>query len=212
MQRQFASARATLPFVHAPRVAFRCHEVVGNKWALLPSAAGVIDPLLSTGFPLTLLGLGRLLDILETTSPGAEREAALRDYERTTQAELDVTEQLVGALYNCMGDPDTLQAPEPALLRRRELQRNRAAARPAASGARFSPQFASRDSASSCANAPRSRRKCPPARHRAALFDRIDRAIEPFDTAGLLDRSRRDWYPMLASDLIVERIEARSVS
>ena len=54
---QFSSARATLPFIHTPRVAFRCHEVVGAKWALLPSAAGVIDPLLSTGFPLTLLGL-----------------------------------------------------------------------------------------------------------------------------------------------------------
>ena len=35
------------------------------NWALLPSAAGVIDPLLSTGFPLTLLGIGRLLDVLE---------------------------------------------------------------------------------------------------------------------------------------------------
>ena len=31
---------------------------------------------------------------------------------------------------------------------------------------------------------------------------RIDRAIEPFDAAGLLDRSRRDWYLFLASDLI----------
>jgi hypothetical protein len=37
---------------------------------------------------------------------------------------------------------------------------------------------------------------------RAALLDRIDRAIEPFDTAGLLDRTRRDWYPVLAADLI----------
>ena len=26
--------------------------------------------------------------------------------------------------------------------------------------------------------------------------------IEPFDTAGLRDRSRRDWYPMLATDLV----------
>jgi hypothetical protein len=34
------------------------------------------------------------------------------------------------------------------------------------------------------------------------LFDRIDRAIEPFDTAGLLDRTRRDWYPVLAADLV----------
>ena len=64
---QFCSARATLPFIHTPRVAFRCHQVVGAKWALLPSAAGVIDPLLSTGFPLTLLGLSRLLEVLDTT-------------------------------------------------------------------------------------------------------------------------------------------------
>jgi FADH2 O2-dependent halogenase len=35
-----------------------------------------------------------------------------------------------------------------------------------------------------------------------ALEDRIDRLIEPFDTAGLLDRSRRDWYPVLTADLL----------
>ena len=42
----------------------------------------------------------------------------------------------------------------------------------------------------------------PTGASRIALFDRIDRAIEPFDAAGLLDRSRRDWYPVLASDLV----------
>ena len=67
---QFRSARAVLPFVHAPRVAFRSARVAGPGWALLPSAAGVIDPLLSTGFPLTLLGILRLVDLLERTSPG----------------------------------------------------------------------------------------------------------------------------------------------
>ena len=105
VREQFRAARATLPFVYAPRVAFRCREVAGDKWALLPSAAGVIDPLLSTGFPLTLLGIARLLDVLETTAPGAERQAALATYARTTQQELDVTEQLVAALYSCMADP-----------------------------------------------------------------------------------------------------------
>jgi FADH2 O2-dependent halogenase len=34
------------------------------------------------------------------------------------------------------------------------------------------------------------------------MFDRIDQAIEPFDVAGIVDRSRRDWYPALAEDLI----------
>ena len=46
---------------------------------------------------------------------------------------------------------------------------------------------------------------------RAALFERIDRAIEPFDTAGLLDRTRRDWYPVLADDLVSSAGEARGV-
>ena len=77
----------------------------GPAWALLPSAAGVIDPLLSTGFPLTLLGILRLVDLLERTSPGREREAALLAYEQTTLAELDATERLVAALYATMDDP-----------------------------------------------------------------------------------------------------------
>ena len=74
-------------------------------WALLPSAAGVIDPLLSTGFPLTLLGILRLVDLLERTSAGPDRDAALLEYERVTLAELDATERLVGALYATMADP-----------------------------------------------------------------------------------------------------------
>ncbi len=49
---QFRSARPALPFVHTPRLAFRSRQVAGRAWALVPSAAGVIDPLLSTGFPL----------------------------------------------------------------------------------------------------------------------------------------------------------------
>ena len=53
---QFADARPTVPFEHAPRLSFRSGVVAGHRWALLPSAAGFVDPLLSTGFPLTLLG------------------------------------------------------------------------------------------------------------------------------------------------------------
>ena len=42
----------------------------------------------------------------------------------------------------------------------------------------------------------------PRGRARRDLEARIDRAIEPFDTIGLLDRTRRDWYPVIAEDLI----------
>jgi FADH2 O2-dependent halogenase len=201
VREQFRAARATLPFVYAPRVAFRCREVAGDKWALLPSAAGVIDPLLSTGFPLTLLGIARLLKLLETTVPGAERQAALATYARTTQQELDVTEQLVAALYSCMADP--------ALFKRLSLLYFAAASysetvrrlgRPhLAPGFLLNehPQFGAevRVCAALAVGAPQGSA-------RTALFDRIDRAIEPCDTAGLLDRTRRDWYPVLAEDLV----------
>lgn len=201
VREQFQRSRATMPFVHAPRVAFRCREVVGEHWALLPSAAGVIDPLLSTGFPLTLLGIGRLLHLLETTEPGEARHAGLAAYARDTQDELDITEQLVAALYACMDDPPLfkrlsllyfaaasysetvrrLGRPHLApgfLLHRHptfgaELRACTALAREGAHGA-----------------------------FRTALFARIDRAIEPFDAAGLGDHARNGWYPVLASDLV----------
>ena len=42
-------------------------------------------------------------------------------------------------------------------------------------------------------------------RERDGLLARIDRAIEPFDVAGLRDRARRDWYPVRADDLLAAR-------
>jgi FADH2 O2-dependent halogenase len=182
-------------------VAFRCREVVGEKWALLPSAAGVIDPLLSTGFPLTLLGVGRLLDLLETTVPGAEREAALAEYARATQQELDVTEQLVAALYACMADPPLFKRLSLLYFAAASYSETvRRLGRPwLAPGFLLNahPQFGVELRA--CAALAR---QLPGGAARALLFDRIDRAIEPFDTAGLLDRTRRDWYPVLAADLV----------
>jgi FADH2 O2-dependent halogenase len=201
VREQFRSSRATRPFVHAPRVAFRCREVVGEHWALLPSAAGVIDPLLSTGFPLTLLGIGRLLRLLETTAPGSDRQAALAAYASDTQAELDVTEQLVAALYGCMADPD--------LFRRLSLLYFAAASYSETvrrlGRSHLAPGFLLHRHPTfgaelrSCAALAST---APQGDARLALFDRIDRAIEPFDAAGLRDHSRQNWYPVLASDLI----------
>ena len=98
-------ARAVHPFVHAPRLAFRARCGDGPPVGVLPSAAGVIDPLLSTGFPLTLLGITRLLE-----HPGRDRRRdpngrrRSQAYARITELELDATEQLVAALYANMTD------------------------------------------------------------------------------------------------------------
>jgi FADH2 O2-dependent halogenase len=200
VRQQFRDARATRPFVFAPRLAFRCRPAAGDRWALLPSAAGVIDPLLSTGFPLTLLGLQRILRILESTAPGPQRVEALARYDAATQRELDATEQIVAALYHTMDDPD--------LFRRLSLlyfaaasysEAARRLGRPdLAPGfllqehARFGPEVGA-CAALACAQ--------PRGRDRQALFDRIDRAVEPFDVAGLR-ADRQHWYPALADDLL----------
>jgi len=198
---QFRAARALRPFVHAPRVSFRSARVAGQGWALLPSAAGVIDPLLSTGFPLTLLGVLRLVNILETTQPGTERDEALAEYERKTLAELDATERLVGALYASMADP--------ALFTRLALlyfaaasfsEASRRLGRPERAPGFLlceHPEFAAELAA--CTSIALSGVQ---GAARPALEARIERALEPFDTAGLLDRGRRNWYPVLASDIL----------
>lgn len=235
VREQFRAARAVHPFIYAPRVAFRSRHVSGDSWALLPSAAGVIDPLLSTGFPLTLLGIGRLVDLLERTAAGSdERQAALRDYARITQDELDITEQLVGALYANMNDPAIfkrlgllyfaaasfseaarrLGRPElaPGFLLHRHPRFGpelRACAAEAVEVAAMtsSSQAADAGGAGNAWDDGVAAASSPPCAAatgalREALFARIDAAIEPFDLAGLRDRTRRDWYPVLADDLI----------
>jgi FADH2 O2-dependent halogenase len=206
---QFRSARAVLPLVHAPRVAFRSARVAGPAWALLPSAAGVIDPLLSTGFPLTLLGILRLVDLLERTSPGLDRDAALLEYEQATFRELDATERLVAALYATMNDPPLFK--RLSLMYFAAASFSEAARRLGRPG--LAPGFLLCDhpafgpELSACVALAAS------ARHgaaRLALEARIDRAIEPFDTAGLLDRDRRDWYPFAAADLLASSAKLRA--
>ncbi len=201
---QFAGARATLPFIHAPRVAFRSGVLHGDGWAMLPSAAGVIDPLLSTGFPLTLLGVGRLVDLLERTWDRPGRDAALEEYALQTQRELDATERLVAALYASMNDFDLFK----------RLSRLYFAAASFSETARrlgnheLAPGFLLCDHSTF---GPRSRAIAgramlgPTDRARANLLGEIDRTVEPFDVAGLGDDSRCDWYPVLAEDLIAGR-------
>jgi len=201
VREQFGPARAVQPWFHSSRLGFRTTQVCGPGWALLPSAAGVIDPLLSTGFPLTLLGIGRLLEIFERTSPGPEREAALRQYETSTSAELDATEQLVAALYASMDD-----AP---LFKRLTLLYFAAASFSEAARRLGRPELAPGfllhrhpifgPALHACAMIALAG---PQGRAREALLEEIDRTIEPFDVAGLTDPSRRGWYPVLAEDLV----------
>ncbi len=205
---QFRVAEAVQPFFHAPRVAHRTAVVAGPRWALLPSAAGVIDPLLSTGFPLALLGIGRLASALTDAAHGVERESALRRYARDTVTELGATERLVGALYANMHDFDLFKrltllyfaaASYTETVRRLDLPQ-RARGFLLRGDRAFGPVV--RAIAKSAIAAP-----AGPAGAdvRRRLVDVIDATIAPYDVAGLGDRTRRDWYPVSVDDLFAAR-------
>jgi tetracycline 7-halogenase / FADH2 O2-dependent halogenase len=66
---QFACARPIREFTWMPRVSYRASAAAGDGWVMLPSAAAFIDPLFSTGIPMTLLGIERLAAILRASGP-----------------------------------------------------------------------------------------------------------------------------------------------
>jgi FADH2 O2-dependent halogenase len=187
----FAEAEPVTPFVHQKPLAFRSSQVTGERWAMLPSAAGFVDPLLSTGFPLTLLGVSRLAEILE-------HDQDLRVYEAETTEALLSAERLVAALYATMADFPLFSALTLLYFAAASYTESaRRLGRPQLAGAFLMsdhPWFG-----------PQMRACCDLALSRsdpAELIERIHRVIEPVDVAGLGDRRRRNWYPVIAADLL----------
>ena len=197
----FQPARTAIPFIHQPRIAFQSGVITGRHWALLPSAAGVIDPLLSTGFPLTLLGVTRLARLLKSHWKSHSFQAGLEDYAQLTTLELETTARLVGALYATMDRFELFK--ELSLLyfaaagfsetARRLGKSHMADAFLLCRHPIFSAQL---EEICISASQPLS------VGETGTLVRCIREAIEPFDVAGLTDRSRHPWYPALASDLL----------
>jgi tetracycline 7-halogenase / FADH2 O2-dependent halogenase len=201
LQEQFADARAVQPFRHIESLGFRSAAVSGENWALLPSAAGFVDPLLSTGFPLTLLGLARLAEIAEQDW-GTERfNERLRDYAAKTDAELLATSRLIGALYANMGNFPVFAAL--SLLYFAAASYSEAARR--LGRAHLAPSFLLHDDprfGPGCARLLERARSARGGRESEELIEEVYRIVEPFDVAGLGKRERLNWYPVEAEDLL----------
>ena len=182
---QFADARPTMPFVHAPQLSFRSGVVAGRRWALLPSAAGFVDPLLSTGFPLSLLGVSRLAEIIE-------HDGDLAPYARITEAELLATARLIGALYRAMSNfPAFVSLTMLYFAAASFSETARRLGRPD-----LATSFLLQDNPAFQMQTILQRVDSP------TLTDDIRRFIEPFNVAGLLDPFRRNWYPADAEDML----------
>ncbi len=198
---QFAHATPVQPFRHIPHLGFRASRITGERWALLPSAAGFVDPLLSTGFPLTLLGVMRLAEILERNWESPEFVNRLEEYAVRTDAELVATARLIGALYANFGNFPVFSAL--ALL-------YFAAASYAETARRLmKPEFASSfllhdqpNFGPHCARLLERARMVRGYADSETIIEEALRVIEPIDVAGLTNRARHGWYPVDAQDLL----------
>jgi FADH2 O2-dependent halogenase len=201
LREQFADAHTVQPFRHTAQLGFRSAAISGSNWALLPSAAGFVDPLLSTGFPLTLLGVTRLAKIIEcdwNTEAFAEK---LESYALKTDTELLATSRLIGALYANMGNFRVFAAlsliyfavasyAEAATrLGKRQLAQSFLL--------HDQPQFGPE-----CAQLLDRARQIRTQQESGNLIEQIYRLIEPFDIAGLRRGDRLSWYPVEAEDLL----------
>jgi FADH2 O2-dependent halogenase len=194
---QFADAVVERPFIYAPQLSFRSGAIAGRRWALLPSAAGFVDPLLSTGFPLVLLGVSRLAQIFETDP--SQRDDALAIYARQTEAELLATARLTGSLYASMANfPLFVSITLLYFAAASFSETARRLGRPHLAASFLlhdHPSFPIQpllDRAGAVRNTAEAHR----------LSDDILRVIEPFNVAGLGDPERRNWYPANAEDML----------
>jgi FADH2 O2-dependent halogenase len=190
---QFADARPIREFTWMPRVAYRAAQAAGERWAMLPSAAAFIDPLFSTGIPLTLLGIERIAE----SWPGASKDAPLRTPSNNdvTLAEADHTARFIAGCYSAFPRFDAFTAYSMfyfAAASFSEMQR------------RLTPERAGGFlRAADLVYASALRDLSPAAQAPGTdFFSRVSRATESINIAGLCDPARQNWYPVDLEDTI----------
>ncbi len=198
IRRQFQGAIPCEPWRHSPVVPFRASSVTGPGFLLLPSAAAFVDPLLSLGFPLALFGIQRLARALRAGILDSDWNVFLDEYQERTGEEIQAAVRILAALYATMDRPPAFNdltllyfaAASWSETMRRLGRPEAASSFLLAAHGEFRPGF---QAACELAMDP----ETAPEKLRSA----VESAIAPFDVAGLCDRGRKNWYPVLAEDL-----------
>jgi FADH2 O2-dependent halogenase len=201
LREQFVRAHPIRPLTHIRRLGFRSAQIAGRNWALLPSAAGFVDPLLSTGFPLTLLGVQRVASILESHWQSPDRPARLEEYSAQTDADLVAASHLVAALYASMDNFPVFT--DLTMLYFAAVSYAESAHR--LGKPHFASSFLLRDHAHFGPAMPALLAKSRTIRtpEQAAQFsEEVRKAIEPINVAGLANPQHHNWYPVDANDLL----------
>jgi FADH2 O2-dependent halogenase len=200
LRTQFSGATHQQPFTYMPRLGFRSGVITGTRWALLPSAAGFVDPLLSSGFPLTLLGVSRIAEMIDRHWNQHSFATELLTYAASTDGELLATSRLIGALYANMNNFDAFRAISLLYFAAASFSETvRRLGKPHLAQSfllHTDPRFGS----TSKALLERAATGVSKG-DTAAFVQEVQRAIEPFDVAGLCASPPNGWYPVDAEDL-----------
>jgi FADH2 O2-dependent halogenase len=199
LKAQFKQASVCQPLRHMPVISFRTSTIAGKRWAMLPSAAGFVDPLLSTGFALNLTGIERLAQIIREHRDSVDLARQLQSYAEETDGNLLAASRLIGALYANMGDFRAFTAL--SLLYFAAVSFTETAHR--LSKPELAPGFLLHRHPSF---GPASRVLLERAyKPDAALAADVQRLIEPFNIGGFGDPARHNRYPVRADDLLDAR-------
>jgi len=183
---QFAEAEPIREFTWMPRVAWRVSTAAGPGWVMLPSAAAFVDPLFSTGIPMTLLGIERLGRALES-GPG---DAELAGIAEAGLAEADHVARFVAGCYAAFRRFEIFVAYSMcyfAMASYTEMQRRLAPAHapPGFLGASDSTFVRAVAELSPAASDPGP----------SELYSqRVAAAVHRFNVAGLCDPTKHNWY------------------
>ena len=191
----FAGSEAVLPWVYAPRLAYRCRMPQGPGFALLPSAMGFVDPLFSTGFPLTLLGIHRIARALRDYD-GVMPYCGENDYAYRSTRELTDTALLVQSCYRTFKDFPSFTALSMIYFAAASYsEMARRLGRPDLAGQFLvgsRPQFTSILTGAAGAAA----------EGRPVSLLTLGEQLEPFNIAGLCDPEKRNWYGVDLEDVV----------
>ncbi len=215
---QFARAEPMREFTWMPRLPWRTEQATGPGWVMLPSAAGFIDPLFSTGIPLTLLGIERIAEILRGRPEGrslpdatgvnaaanaipvsGRRRLSSRpfdDYAQITLAEADHTARFIAGCYAAFPRFEQFAAYSMFYFAAASFAEMSRRLNVHSADARFlasdRPAFAEALT-----------RLSPQVRGHDARFEAdVAAAAEPINIAGLCDRNKRNWYPVDLEDTV----------
>jgi len=199
---QFEQAVPIRPFHVQARLAYRAGVAAGARWAMLPSAAAFVDPLFSTGFPMTLLGIERLGRLMEqglfAGTHTADHAAGLEAYARDTVREGDHTARFIAGCYAAFPRFDVFAAY--SMFYFAAASYAEAARRLGSGGEGLGFLGAAREGFAGALTrlSPVVEQAADPQRYARQVAD----AIEPLNVAGLCRPEQANWYGIDNADLL----------